>query len=184
MSDFSGIDTSREGKEHIEGHASSSSLSLGKDMHRLQRTGGLDISNVEEPEEELELGGIGTGKEGKEPLEGHASSSSQTAVKDTRRLHRTHRLGILNEEESKEELELGSRTAMISGLPTKVGENMGNFLFEVLVTPRNVYLGRLLIPVEAALKYFPSLANHQETYEEKIEIRHSKQRLAYDTKIS
>lgn len=77
-----------------------------------------------------------------------------------------------------------SRTAMISGLPTKVGENMGNFLFEVLVTPRNVYLGRFLIPVEAALKYFPSLANHQETYEEKIEIRHSKQRLAYDTEIS
>ncbi|XP_058196594.1 uncharacterized protein LOC131312686 [Rhododendron vialii] len=92
------------------------------------------------------------------------------------RLHRTGRLDISNVEESEEELELGSRTAMISGLPTKVGENIGNFLFEVLVTPRNVYPGRLLISVEAALKYFPSLANRQETYEEKIEITDTQNR--------
>lgn len=53
---------------------------------------------------------------------------------------------------------------------------MGNFLFEVLLTPSNRYLGRLLIPVEAALKYFPSLANRQETYEEKIEITDTQNR--------
>ncbi|XP_058196601.1 uncharacterized protein LOC131312689 isoform X3 [Rhododendron vialii] len=145
-------------------------------MHRLQRTGRLDISNVEEPEEELELGDIGTSGEGKEPLEGHASPSSQTLGKDMHRLQRTGRLDISNMEEPEEELELGSRTAMISGLPTKVGENMGIFLFEVLLTLSNRYRGRLLIPVEAALKYFPSPANRQETYEEKIEITDTQNR--------
>ncbi|XP_058196599.1 uncharacterized protein LOC131312689 isoform X1 [Rhododendron vialii] len=170
------IGTSGEGKEPLEGHASPSSQTLGKDMHRLQRTGRLDISNMEEPEEELELGGIGTSREGKEPLEGHASPSSQTLGKDMHRLQHIGTLDISNVEEPEEELELGSRTAMISGLPTKVGENMRSFLFEVLVSPRIVYLGRLLIPVEAALKYFPSLANRQETYEEKMEITDTQNR--------
>ncbi|KAG5558659.1 hypothetical protein RHGRI_008569 [Rhododendron griersonianum] len=48
-----------------------------------------------------------------------------------------------------------SRRPVVSGTHTKVGEKMGIFLFEVLVTPGDVKLNKLLIPVEAALKCFP-----------------------------
>ncbi|KAF7119341.1 hypothetical protein RHSIM_Rhsim13G0048600 [Rhododendron simsii] len=102
---------------------------------------------------------IGTGREGNESLEGHASSSSQMADTGTQ----------IPEEES----ELGSaisRRPVVSGTHTKVGEKMGSFQFEVLVTPGDVKLNKLLIPVEAALKCFPPLADCQETFKKKIKI--------------
>ncbi|KAE9446376.1 hypothetical protein C3L33_21730, partial [Rhododendron williamsianum] len=76
--------------------------------------------------------GIGTRREGKEPIEGHASSSSETAIATG-----TRRPDISNVE-PEEEFESGRQ--------------------------------RLLIPVEAALEYFPPLANCPETYMGKIEI--------------
>ncbi|XP_058196591.1 uncharacterized protein LOC131312684 isoform X1 [Rhododendron vialii] len=102
---------------------------------------------------------IGTGREGNESLEGHASSSSQMADTGTQ----------IPEEES----ELGSaisKRPVVSGALTKVGEKMGSFLFEVLVTPGDVMLNKLLIPEEAALKCFPPLADCQEPYKKKIKI--------------
>lgn len=63
------------------------------------------------------------------------------------------------------------RSLLFSGSPTKVGDKMVFFLFEVLVTRGDVTRGTLLIPVEAALQYFPSPADLQ-TYQENIHMQH------------
>ncbi|KAI8523275.1 hypothetical protein RHMOL_Rhmol13G0060500 [Rhododendron molle] len=68
---------------------------------------------------------IGTGREGNESFEGHVSSSSQTVVDTGTQI-------------PEEELVLGSavsRRPGVSGTHTQVGEKMGIFLFEVLITP-------------------------------------------------
>ncbi|KAF7121464.1 hypothetical protein RHSIM_Rhsim13G0048500 [Rhododendron simsii] len=59
---------------------------------------------------------------------------------------------------------------MFPGPVNQVLGKMGIFLFEVILFPRDVEQDKLLIPVEAALEYFPPLANRQETYKLKIEI--------------
>ncbi|KAF7151944.1 hypothetical protein RHSIM_Rhsim02G0117200 [Rhododendron simsii] len=117
-----------------------------------------------EPLEEHASSGIGTPREGKNPLEVHASFSSKPTVSAHGRAPE-----ISTTEEPGIEIELGS--LLFSGSPTKVGDKMVFFLFEVLVTQGDVTRGRLLIPVEAALQYFPSLADRQ-AYKEKIRMQH------------
>ncbi|KAE9460861.1 hypothetical protein C3L33_07273, partial [Rhododendron williamsianum] len=114
--------------------------------------------------------GIHNGREGEEPLEGHASSSSPTG-----NVTGTERPDISNVEEPEEESETEEESEpdwwpMFPGPANQVLGKMGIFLFEVLLFPRDVEQDRLLIPVEAALEYFTPLANRQETYKLKIEI--------------
>ncbi|GFZ02001.1 hypothetical protein Acr_15g0006100 [Actinidia rufa] len=54
--------------------------------------------------------------------------------------------------------------------PTKVGSNMGIFLFEVYLAPKDVQFDRLSIPMEQALDHFPPLADRRDNYDEKIKI--------------
>ncbi|KAG5514810.1 hypothetical protein RHGRI_036006 [Rhododendron griersonianum] len=47
----------------------------------------------------------------------------------------------------------------MSSTPTQVSENMGIFLFEMRLTQRDFEQGRLVIPLDLILPYFPPLAN-------------------------